>query len=424
MDRDSTQEWLQLFLSKHDQYNYILVKNGRSPELVAQRYSHSIPDLDLSSPADESLQSRQPVAIPPYQNANEQLETTITAVMPDGERTIHIGVSLDSIAQRLITESNTLGVRFILSDSSRRIISDSSRAEFGTPLHDNVYTAVYDASDEGAYTLSGTGRTAAELYYRTITATGWKLVAEAPLSIAQSAAAPMLRSIAFVIVLTMLIGIFLAALLVTRALRPIRNYREAFIRISEGDLSAKMPQSSRDEWGRLGSSFNRMLKSLQGYAFSDPLTGLPDRRRMIYLIERQLKSEGDAPFAIWFIDVDNFKQMNDSQGHAYGDEVVRQIAKELQKLMPPPNIVSRFGGDEFVILMPEANDLSLRANTTKLQEKFERGILIHGELLHVQLSVGVAIYPKDGETLEQLVGSADHAMYRAKRKGKNNIQFH
>ncbi|WP_164779675.1 diguanylate cyclase [Paenibacillus kobensis] len=427
-DWNNVQEWLQLFLQKHDNYNYILVKKGLSRELIAQRSSYPIPDLDAASSTVPGLQDRPAVAMPPYQNADGQLETTVVAALPDGSGTINIGLSLESVSQQLVTESNTLGVRFMLADSGRAIISDSSsQVKPGTLLNDTAYTSMFDSSSEGSYLLSNTGRTDMQLYYSTVRTTGWKLAAEAPLAIARSAATPMLRSIAFIIVLTMLIGIFVAALFATRALRPIRAYREAFTRISEGDCSVKMPQSSRDEWGRLGGSFNRMLKSLQSYAFSDPLTGLPDRRRMTFFIERQLKNaseSGGTPFAVWFIDVDNFKQMNDTQGHAYGDEVVRQVARELQRLMPPPNIVARFGGDEFVMLMPEANDLSLRAHATKLQERFDRGILVHGELLRVQLSVGVAVYPKDGETLEQLVGSADHAMYRAKRKGKNNIQFH
>jgi len=427
-DWSNMQEWLLLFLQKHDNYNYIVIKNGPSRELVARRSSHSIPGRETASSADSEDRVQLPLALPPLRNAEGQLETTVKAALPDGSGTVDIGLSLEGIAQRLISESNALGIRFMLTDGNGSVISDSSRTKPGTLLNDTAYNSMLDSAAEGSYVLARTGGKDAQLYYTTIASTGWKLSAEAPLSIARSAATPMLRSIAFIIALTMLIGVFVAALFMSRSLRPIRAYREAFIRMSEGDCSFTMPHASRDEWGRLGSSFNRMLRSLQRYAFSDPLTGLPDRRRMTFLIDRQLKnaSEGTpaAAFAIWFIDIDNFKQVNDSQGHAYGDEVVRQVARELQRLMPPPGIVSRFGGDEFVILMPDTNELSLRAHATKLQERFDRGIPIHGETLRVQLSVGVALYPKDGETLEQLIGSADQAMYRAKRKGKNNIQFY
>lgn len=394
---------LELFLEEHEQYRYIIIRSDHRPDVVISRPSQPKPAVKTSTLTSDSASIRHPIVLPPASAPNGNLETAIEAQLPDSSGYLIISLSLEPITNVLNNQASAQGIRFMLADPNSAILADSG----------NGKEAVLEQSSS--------------LQLVTNSTTDWQIAAELPRDRVYPAAMSAIRSTAFIIVLALLIGLFAAALLAADFVRPIRTYREAFSRMADGDLSFAMPASARDEWGRLGASFNRMLKSLQLYAFSDPLTGLPDRRRMLQLIEQQFKTNkpGEtSPFAIWFIDVDNFKQMNDTQGHAFGDDVVRQVAFELQKLMPSPNVVSRFGGDEFVMLMPGANDLSLKAHATRLQERFERGIHVRGDLLRVQLSVGVAVYPKDGETLDELIASADIAMYKAKRKGKNNIQFH
>ncbi|WP_317971905.1 diguanylate cyclase domain-containing protein [Paenibacillus sp. CCS19] len=394
---------IELFLEEHEQYRYIVVRSDHRPDLVFSRPSQPKPAVPTSTNTTDSASTHQLIVHPLASAPNGQLEATIETKLPSRNGYLIIGLSLEPIAAMLNDEAAAQGIRYLLTGVNDTVLIDSRQGSRDT------------LPDSSALQLV------------TNSLTDWQIAAETPNVSIYPAAMSAIRSIAFISVLTILIALFASALLAARFTRPLRTYHEAFGRMAEGDLSFAIPATSGDEWGRLGASFNRMLKSLQLYAFSDPLTGLPDRRRMLQLIEQQfrLNKSGDShPFAIWFIDVDNFKQMNDTKGHAFGDDVVRQVAIELQKLMPSPNVVSRFGGDEFVMLMPGANDLSLKANATKLQERFERGIQVRGELLRVQLSVGVAVYPKDGETLDQLIASADIAMYKAKRKGKNNIQFH
>ncbi|MBD3922806.1 diguanylate cyclase [Paenibacillus sp. PR3] len=393
---------IELFLEEHEQYRYIIIRSDHRPDVVISRPSQPKPVVKTSAFTPDSASIHHPIVLPPS-TPNGRLEAAIETQLPDSKGYLIINLSLEPITNVLSNEASAHGIRFILADPNSTILADSGH---GTE-------AILEQSSS--------------LQLVTNSTTEWQIAAELPHDRIYPAAMSAIRSTAFIIVLALLIGLFAAALLAARFIRPIRMYREAFGRMADGDLSFAMPAAARDEWGKLGASFNRMLKSLQLHAFSDPLTGLPDRRRMLQLIEQQFKMnkpDETSPFAIWFIDVDNFKQMNDTRGHAFGDDVVRQVAFELQKLMPSPNVVSRFGGDEFVMLMPGANDLSLKAHATRLQERFERGINVRGDLLRVQLSVGVAVYPKDGETLDQLIASADMAMYKAKRKGKNNIQFH
>jgi len=394
---------IEMFLEEHEQYRYIIIRSDHRPDLVLSRPSQPEPAVKTSAFTLDSASIHHPIVLPPSSMPNGRLETAIETQLPDRKARLIISLSLEPITSALNDEASAQGIRLMLADAGSTILADSGHGTEAFLEHN------------------------ASLQLVTNSATAWQIAAELPQDRIYPAAMSAIRSTAFIVVLALLIGLFIAALLAAGFIRPIRAYREAFGRMADGDLSFTMPAAARDEWGRLGASFNRMLKSLQLYAFSDPLTGLPDRRHMLRLIEQQFKTNKSvetSPFAIWFIDVDNFKQMNDTRGHAFGDDVVRQVAFELQKLMPSPNVVSRFGGDEFVMLMPGANDLSLKAHATRLQERFERGIHVRGDLLRVQLSVGVAVYPKDGETLEQLIASADTAMYKAKRKGKNNIQFH
>ncbi|EFM10927.1 diguanylate cyclase [Paenibacillus curdlanolyticus YK9] len=424
--RDDLEDWLQSFLLRHEDYSYIIVRPSQGAALSVQRSSEPAAAVSLGASALSLSASYTPTLHQPARSSNGKLETAITAPLKDGSGVVEIVVSLNRIAQLAQLAAAELESPFILADSAGNVIMHPL-LKTGQPLHDSAYRGMLGFANQGIYPITTSEGTASKMIFSTNKETDWKLAFISSDAARHSSASALIRSFGFIVGLALLIGLFVSALLVNLVLRPIRAYREAFLRMKDGDLAVTMPAHSRDEWGRLASTFNQMTQSMQSFALSDPLTGLPDRRRMMQLLERHLRSSkerGGQPFAIWFIDVDNFKQLNDTQGHAYGDDVVRQVALELQRLMPAPNVVARFGGDEFVILMPAANDLSLRASTAKLQDRFERGINIHGELLRIQLSIGVSLYPKDGATTEELLSSADHAMYRAKRKGKNNVQFH
>ncbi|MWC31121.1 diguanylate cyclase domain-containing protein [Paenibacillus sp. MMS18-CY102] len=421
---DDLEDWLQTFLLRHEDYCFISVRLSQGTAFTVRRPAEptrAIPPVTLNLTAGYT-----PTLLQPTRSSDGGLETAIITRLKDGSGIIEIGVSLESIRQLTQLAAEELESPFILADPAGNVIIHP-KLKTGQPLNDAAYRGMLGFANQGMYPITANDGTSSRIVFNTNKETDWKLAFISPDKNLHYATSAMVRSFGSIIGLALLIGLFISALLASLTLRPIRAYREAFLRMKDGDLAVTMAAHSSDEWSRLAGTFNQMTQSIRSYALSDPLTGLPDRRRMMQLLERHLhiaQERGGQPFAIWFLDVDNFKQMNDTQGHAFGDDVVRQVALELQRLMPAPNTVARFGGDEFVILMPNANELTLRASATKLQERFERGIQIHGKPFRVQLSVGVSLYPKDGETTEALIGSADHAMYRAKRKGKNNVQFH
>lgn len=187
----------------------------------------------------------------------------------------------------------------------------------------------------------------------------------------------------------------------------IRNYVAVFIDIS---------QQKRSE------------AELMHMAYHDPLTDLPNRTKLINQIEHEIhhvKRHGGR-LATIFIDIDHFKHINDTYGHLIGDEVLCAIAERLTDCVREEDTVSRIGGDEFVILVSNVRHLDAVSTVVdKLKKLFEQRVsLSNGEQLRLTGSMGVSVYPEDGQESETLLRNADTAMYRAKNSGRNNHAFY
>jgi diguanylate cyclase (GGDEF)-like protein/PAS domain S-box-containing protein len=156
---------------------------------------------------------------------------------------------------------------------------------------------------------------------------------------------------------------------------------------------------------------------LESMAYYDPTTGLPNRRLLLRRLERQL----DAGVAVLLIDLDQFKQINDTRGHAYGDELLRALADRLREI-EGYSMLARWSGDEFVAVTPPGctpDDDQLDALAARLVAEVRRPLLLRGELLDVTVSVGAAAAPRHGADMHTLIKHADAAMYRAKEAGRN-----
>jgi diguanylate cyclase (GGDEF)-like protein/PAS domain S-box-containing protein len=161
-------------------------------------------------------------------------------------------------------------------------------------------------------------------------------------------------------------------------------------------------------------------------AHHDPLTGLANR---LTLESRLLQALADArrydrKLAVLFIDLDRFKTINDSLGHQIGDLMLIEVARRLTGRLRLTDVIARLGGDEFVVVVPDLSDVSAAAQVAQqLIAELNRPIRADRHVLHTSGSVGIAVYPGDGETVEALMKNADTAMYHAKEKGRDNFQF-
>ncbi|MES9853224.1 MAG: EAL domain-containing protein [Candidatus Thiodiazotropha sp. L084R] len=162
-------------------------------------------------------------------------------------------------------------------------------------------------------------------------------------------------------------------------------------------------------------------------ATHDQLTGLPNRflafDRLEQLLQRAKRS--DAYVAIIYIDLDNFKNVNDSMGHSIGDELLVKIAKRIQEQLRTEDTLARVGGDEFLAIIPDVTNLStdLERVVTRLLITTEAPVLLNSREITISSSLGIAIYPEDGNTVSSLMSNADIAMYDAKHAGRNTFRF-
>jgi diguanylate cyclase (GGDEF)-like protein len=169
-------------------------------------------------------------------------------------------------------------------------------------------------------------------------------------------------------------------------------------------------------------SFDRLRKEgeLTHMAHYDDLTGLPNRRQILNLIEdwvRRAKRYGDSSVLL-FIDVDDFKTINDSRGHSVGDKVLEEIANILSQRIRTTDLIGRLGGEEFVILLDKASVADAQKIAEELLVLCESALFAHGQPL--TLSIGAA--PFDGnQTVDDWIRDADQAMYQSKRKGGNRL---
>lgn len=163
-------------------------------------------------------------------------------------------------------------------------------------------------------------------------------------------------------------------------------------------------------------------------AYHDLLTRLPNRallRDRLSLAISHAKREKEM-LAVMFLDLDRFKNINDSLGHIVGDELLQQVSSRLKKCLREGDTLARFGGDEFTLLLPKISNRKTDVNkiADKIIHVLKAPFVIDNHELYVSASVGVSMYPKDGDNMDTLIKNADIAMYYVKGQGKNNYQFY
>jgi diguanylate cyclase (GGDEF)-like protein len=245
----------------------------------------------------------------------------------------------------------------------------------------------------------------------------------------------------FTMLMPALLGITLLAIAVAgwwarrisrEVLAPLLHLQAGVHRMRKGDLSARVDVSPRyAELGELAEAMNGMATSLSSsqaelrlQAASDPLTTLWNRRAFAAHVDQALAAEGEGELALLYIDVDGFKDINDSLGHAAGDEVLRLIGQRLTAATRGTDFVARLGGDEFAVaVIPDASSPASTAVALaeRILRALRRPIEIDGHVIRTQASIGVASSPIGQGRGDELIRDADTAMYAAKAQGKGRI---
>lgn len=183
-----------------------------------------------------------------------------------------------------------------------------------------------------------------------------------------------------------------------------------------------------DEKDRLVGELQRSEEQVRQLAYFDPLTDLPNRRLLLDRLHMAVSQARRHSYsmAIMFLDLDHFKQINDTLGHDIGDALLKQVAARLNECIRRGDTVSRSGGDEFILVMPEiAQPDDAAVVATKIIAALNEPVAIGAHRLNIGVSIGIAIYPIDGtDDVQALMKKADLAMYVAKESGRNNYRFY
>lgn len=233
---------------------------------------------------------------------------------------------------------------------------------------------------------------------------------------------------------------------------PLLALRDCMRQAADGNLTILCNVKSKDEFGDLSRSFNKMLhiiksnydelsfihkkllvkeeqlrsnyEHIEFLAYHDSLTKLPNKAAFYDYLNITLSNEpgNTQTHAIYFIDLDNFKNVNDTLGHDYGDELLIHTAKRLNCFLRNHDLLARAGGDEFLFFKMNIASQEEAVDTARaILDKFKEPICINGTYIYISISVGISLYPINGDKYTTLVKHADIAMYRSKDNGKNQL---
>jgi diguanylate cyclase (GGDEF)-like protein len=255
----------------------------------------------------------------------------------------------------------------------------------------------------------------------------WAAIAEVPSS-AAFRQIEHLRNVTAVVVAVMFISVgLLAYVLGLLIVHPLDRLSEGAATVARGDLGVDIPVVGGGEVAQLTTVFNHMVAriregrdALERLSVTDQLTGLFNRRRLMETldVETERSQRGAGPFSILMVDVDHFKKYNDTHGHQAGDEVLTRVAAVLREVTRQVDCAARYGGEEFLVLLPQTAIDGAAEVAERLRTRV-RATALNGE--SVTVSVGVAEFPKNGDTTQAVIAAADAALYRAKADGRDRV---
>lgn len=259
----------------------------------------------------------------------------------------------------------------------------------------------------------------------------------------------------FAIIITVILdrGILLRFQELSNDIRKIGEGKDLSVRLKRQNIDDELTDVSNEINGMLGalersqlflskseSALKKAIEKLQDevlehektqeqikyIAYHDTLTGLPNRNLLNELLVHSitLAERNNKCMAVLFLDIDGFKMINDIKGHGMGDQILQEVAERLLKTLRKSDVIARHGGDEFIVIIEELDNCSgVELIANKIINCFQEPFHLENQDYFLTTSVGVAVYPADGQTPDMLIKNADIAMYKAKENGKNQYLF-
>ena len=322
------------------------------------------------------------------------------------------------------------GDLYLMTDQGRLVLRSrvSSADLMRTKLPDKTAAVLFEREGQSVvYQRAGGQEVVGAL--RRVPQLHWAAIAELPQAEAFRRAGQ-LRNVAALMILALLAGVGLIAYVLGLLIaRPLGQLTSAAAKVTEGDLSADLPVGGAGEVGELTRAFNTLVlrlreresqAELERLSITDALTGLYNRRHLMGTLvsEAQRSRRLRRPFSVLLADADHFKQYNDTHGHPAGDAALVKIADILRKTTRAVDCVARYGGEEFLVVLLETTVATAAVVGERIRARVAAEAFTGGRMT---MSIGVAECPTHGDTPEELIASADAALYEAKGAGRDRV---
>lgn len=335
---------------------------------------------------------------------------------------LNMGLPAGRLNEFLTRQSLPDGWLVALIDRSGHIVTRSREAArfMGQPVTPDLAQAL-SRQREGQ--MVGTTKEGVRVYtaFTTSERWGWRVAVGAPVALLQAEQLRLLRQLALAGTLALLAGVLMAVFLARRVLATVRALNQAAATLQQGG-ALQLPELQLREAEEVGQALQRAaqaMEQVQYLANHDTLSGLANRGLFFELGRQRLElaRRQQRPLALLALDLDGFKGVNDQEGHAAGDAVLKEVAQRLQATCRSADVVARLGGDEFMLLLSDCD-------ATQAQQTAERLLAAlappwAATQQPVTVSIGVALSPGGGDTLEELMLHADRSLYAAKAGGKH-----
>ncbi|MEF3305484.1 sensor domain-containing diguanylate cyclase [Paenibacillus sp. GYB003] len=436
--RTDPAELLDLFLLTHPDFNSIVLVDANGILLHASpRNPNRIGQKVESAGVKQSLEEKRPLVTEPYTSVENRLIVMVSEPLFDetGAYRGFLGGSIRLHEHNLLSKivsglpSGGSGSYVYVVSSSGNLLYHPDKNRIGENVADNAAVQHLMAGQSGAQRLVNSRGVDMLASYTALKGVSWGVVSQTPTDAVLSDSKKQVSAIALYTLPIMLAVLVLIHFIVGKASAPLVKLARYAARLSYR-TGAPEPLPIIHGWNyeanKLYGAMEIAVRQVRGEFDSlllasrtDPLTGLFNRRVMdhyigIWMAERM-------PFCLLLLDLDHFKQVNDEYGHDKGDEALRTVAQTVKANAGPEHVCCRFGGEEFVVLMPGATRKEAAGFAEAIRSRLERTASPIGKPITV--SIGLAAYPVSAGDAEALFRLADEALYRAKRAGRNRVEI-
>lgn len=420
---------------QNQMFNSVVITNAKGLVLSVSPPSIEIKGEILTSiGATEALAKKTPIISKPYEAMTGRLIIFISQPI-FSESNEYLGMIAGTIYLKEPNAFKTLlgehyskdGSYVYVVDSDGRVIYHQDPSRINDIVTKNKVVQAVTSGKDGAQLVENTKGVKMLAGYGAVASTGWGVVAQKPLEVAL---APSFDRVQEVIIKSVPL-MFVSIIIVLWAAARIANPLQQLASLTEESLDKKNVEGLKSVSGwyfeaySLKNALVRSLSFLHGQvsffkdqSTVDPLTGITNRRTMDSMLAEWLASK--VPHVIILLDLDHFKSVNDTYGHAVGDKVLQFLAKKMESVAREGDVCCRYGGEEFVMLLPNTTVEEATLVAEQLRKTLADTVSPCGR--PITLSAGIAAYPAMAITTEALIEAADDALYLAKQEGRNQVK--